>query len=404
MGLRRAFLPVSLLFFLIVPSSASLRAASTIPAQLSDGDLWKLVSTYSEPGGTFRFENFLSNEIYFQNVVPGLKARVQPGGLYMGVGPEQNFTYIVAVQPKIAFITDIRRQNMLELMMYKALFEMAPDRADFISLLFSRKRPAGLTANSTADALFFAYRSVIEDPALFQKNLQAIKDLLVKTHKFPLGTDDLAGIEKVYKVFFDYGPNVDYNSGGGGPGGGVFGGGFGGGFGRNRGFAGVTYSDLMTANDQQGANSRSGRNRSFLATEQNYQYIRDMESRNLIVPLVGDFAGPLAIRAVGSFARQHSATVTTFYLSNVEQYLFMDGVQSKFYRNVESLPLDATSTFIRSGRMGGYYGGGYRYGSRGGGFGGGGGLTSMISPMTDVLNAYESDRIHGWNDVLQMSK
>jgi len=383
MSLRRAFLPVSLLFFLIVPSSASLRAASSIPAQLSDSELWKMVSTYSEPGGTFRFENFLSNEIYFQNVIPALKARVQPGGIYMGVGPEQN-------------ITDIRRQNMLELMMYKALFEMAPDRADFISLLFSRKRPAGLSANSTADALFFAYRSVIEDPALFQENLQAIKDLLVKTHKFSLDADDLAGIEKVYSIFFDYGPNVDYNSGGGGPGGGY------GGFGRGRGFAGVTYADLMTSNDQQGLNSRTGKNRSFLATEQNYQYLRDMELNNLIVPLVGDFAGPQAIRAIGGYAREHGTTVTTFYLSNVEQYLFMDGVQAKFYKNVETLPIDATSTFIRSGRNGGNFGGGYRANSRGGGFGGG--LTSMTSPMTDVLRAFESDRIHGWNDVLLMSQ
>jgi hypothetical protein len=351
-----------------------------------------MVSTFSEPGGTFRFENFLSNEIYFQNVIPALKARVKPGGVYMGVGPEQNFTYIVAVQPRIAFITDIRRQNMNELMMYRALFEMAPNRADFISLLFSRKRPAGLAADSTADALFNAYRSVIEDPALFKKNLQAIQDLLLKTHRFPLKTEDLAGIEKVYSVFFDYGPEINYNSGGSGPGG------------YGRGFANVTYADLMSANDQQGTSSTTGKNRSFLATEENYQYIRDMEMRNLIVPLVGDFAGPKAIRAVGSWEKQHAATVTTFYLSNVEQYLFMDRVDGKFYANVETLPLDATSTFIRSGRA--FDGGGFRGGRRGGpgGYGGFGGLTSMLSPVTDILRSYDAGRIRAWNDVLAMSR
>jgi hypothetical protein len=301
------------------------------------------------------------------------------------------------VQPKIAFITDIRRQNMLELMMYKALFEMAPDRADFISLLFSRKRPPDLAANATADALFYAYRSVVEDPELFQKNLQAIKDLLVKTHKFPLDAEDLTGIEKVYGVFYDNGPSVNYNSGGGGPGGyGRFGG--------YGGFAGMTYADLMTANDQQGMNSSTGKNRSFLASEPNYQYIRDMEAKNLIVPLVGDFAGPRAIRAVGGYAKEHGANVTTFYLSNVEQYLFMDGVEAKFYKNVETLPLDATSTFIRSGRAGGYYGGGGRGGRRGGYYGPGGGLMSMISPMIDVLKAFEAGRIRFWNDVLSMSR
>ena len=381
------------LLFLIILSGPAARSAAPIPVRLADSELWSMVSTFSEPGGEFRFENFLSNEIYFQNVIPALKARVKPGGIYMGVGPEQNFTYIVAVQPRIAFITDIRRQNMLELMMYRALFEMASDRADFISLLFSRKRPTGLAADATADALFDAYRSVVEDPTLFKRNLQAIQDLLLKTHRFPLKTEDLAGIEKVYGYFFDYGPGINYNSGGGGTGGGFA-----------RGFANVTYADLMSANDQQGTSSTTGKNRSFLATEENYQYIRDMEMRNLIVPLVGDFAGPKAIRAVGSWAKQHAATVTTFYLSNVEQYLFMDRVDGKFYANVQTLPLDMTSTFIRSGRAPGGFGG--RSGRRGGfgGPGGFGGLTSMLSPITDILKAYDTGRIRAWNDVLSMSR
>jgi hypothetical protein len=387
--MRRTLVTLLFLALLIGPAA---RSATPIPARLADSELWNMVSTFSEPGGTFRFENFLSNEIYFQNVIPALKARVKPGGIYMGVGPEQNFTYIVAVQPRMAFITDIRRQNMLELMMYRALFEMASNRADFISLLFSRKRPSGLSADATADALFTAYRSVVEDPALYKKNLQTIEDVLLKTHKFQLSTEDLAGIEKVYSVFFDYGPDINYNSGGGGPGS------------YGRGFANVTYADLMSANDQQGTSSTTARNRSFLATEENYQYIRDLELRNLIVPLVGDFAGPKAIRAVGAWAKQHAATVTTFYLSNVEQYLFMDRVDGKFYGNVETLPLDATSTFIRSGRA--FDGGSFRGGRRGGfgGYGGFGGLTSMLSPMTDVLKAYDTGRIRAWNDVLAMSR
>ena len=384
--MRRTLVTLIFLTLLIGPAA---RAAAPIPARLADSELWSMVSTFSEPGGTFRFENFLSNEIYFQNVIPALKARVKPGGIYMGVGPEQNFTYIVAVQPRMAFITDIRRQNMLELMMYKALFEMASNRADFISLLFCRKRPSGLAADATADALFAAYRSVVEEPDLFKKNLQAIEDLLLKTHKFALSTQDLAGIEKVYRVFYDNGPEINYNSGGGGAGG----------FGR--GFANVTYADLMSANDQQGTSSTTAKNRSFLATEENYQYIRDMELRNLIVPLVGDFAGPKAIRAVGAWSKQHAATVTTFYLSNVEQYLFMDRVDEKFYANVETLPLDASSTFIRSGRA--FDGGGFRGGRRGG-YGGFGGLTSLLSSIPDILKAYDSGRIRAWNDVLAMSR
>src|SRR5215831_4242775 len=125
------------------------RAAEPLPAKLSDEAFWKAITDFSEEGGFFRFENFLSNELGFQFVIPGLKDLTKPGGVYLGVGPEQNFTYIVAVAPKIAFITDIRRQNMIELMMYKAIFELAPQRADFLSMLFSRRRPNGIPIKSS---------------------------------------------------------------------------------------------------------------------------------------------------------------------------------------------------------------------------------------------------------------
>jgi hypothetical protein len=44
----------------------------------------------------------------------------------------------------MAFIVDIRRGNMLELLLYKALFEISNDRAEFLSRLFSRPMPAAL--------------------------------------------------------------------------------------------------------------------------------------------------------------------------------------------------------------------------------------------------------------------
>src|SRR6185295_6554819 len=100
---------------------------------------FRMISEMSEPDRYFQFDNFLSNELGYQFVIPRLIENTQTGGVYLGVAPEQNFTYIAAIKPKIAFIVDIRRQNMLELLMYKALFEISPDRADFLSHLFSRK-------------------------------------------------------------------------------------------------------------------------------------------------------------------------------------------------------------------------------------------------------------------------
>src|SRR3954467_6657190 len=142
---------------LLVGAASSVRAQSTLPAQLSDREFWQLTNDVSEPGGYFRSDNFLSNEMGFLYPIPELKRTTKPGGVYLGVGPEQNFTYIVALQPRMAVIFDIRRQNMVQHLMYKALFETSPDRADFLAKLFSRARPAGLDTSTTPVAMFAAF-------------------------------------------------------------------------------------------------------------------------------------------------------------------------------------------------------------------------------------------------------
>jgi hypothetical protein len=106
--------------------------------------------------------------------------------------------------------------------------------------------------------------------------------------------------------------------------------------------------------------------------------MKDMEERNLILPVVGDFAGSTAIRGVGAWLKEQGAVVSAFYLSNVEQYLNRNGVEDVFICNVARLPLDETSTFIYTGA--GRYGGGFG----GGGRGGGGGLnTTFLRPMLE---------------------
>src|SRR6185295_6972337 len=139
-----------------------LQAAETLPEQLSDEAFWKLVEDWSEPTQQFPGENFVSNEVKYPAAVRSLKQNVMPGGVFLGVGPEQNFTYIAALKPRMAFIVDIQRQNMDEHLIYKALFDLSDDRADFLSRLLSRKRPDGLGATSTAKTLMDAYSTASE--------------------------------------------------------------------------------------------------------------------------------------------------------------------------------------------------------------------------------------------------
>jgi len=322
---RRSLLLKPALLFAVALTCFAQTAAPALPSEISDQDFWRMIVDLSEPGGTYPYQNFVSNELQYQDVVPALKATTKPGGVYIGVGPEQNFTYVSVLQSKLAFVIDIRRQNMLELLMYKALFDMSPNRADFVSNLFSRVRPAGLDTKTTSAALFAAYENAKVDSDLQAKNLQAIKAYMTR-HGYPLSSEDLSGIEKVHQAFFTAGPGINYAFGDATPA-----------VGPPR---EATYTRLMNTTDI------TGRNSSFLATEENYLYVREMQRKNLIVPLVGDFAGPAVIRNVGRYLTERKATVGVFYISNVETYL-SDPLKQAFYANVTALPVDSSSMFIR---------------------------------------------------------
>src|SRR5262249_1735230 len=133
-----------------VAIATTIAARAGLPTRLTDQEFWGLVNDLSEQNGSFRSDNLLSNEARFQFVIPALLETTRSGGAYMGVGPEQNFTYIAAVKPGMAFIIDIRRGNLDLHLMYKVLFELSADRAEFVSRLFSRRRPPALRAASTA--------------------------------------------------------------------------------------------------------------------------------------------------------------------------------------------------------------------------------------------------------------
>jgi len=349
-------------------------SAEQLPSRITDQAFWKLITDTSEAGGTFVSDNFVSNELAVQEVLTSLTEGRKPGGVYLGVGPEQNFTYIAALKPKIAFVFDIRRQNLLEHLTYKALFEMSTDRADFLSRLFSRRRPPDLDKDSSAVVLFDAFDDVAADPDLYQENLGAIKHRLTGEHGFALSMEDELSIGNIFRAFYVGGPNLTY-SGPRPPVRTIL----------------PTYEELMTDSDS------TGKARSFLASEENFHAVQQLEKNNLIIPIIADFAGPTAIRSVGRYLKEHSATVTAFYVSNVEQYLFMNEGWKIFYANVATLPLDSNSVFIRpliNTGTGTYTASPlFRTGFH---------WDTLLFRIQDLISAFDAGMIHGYYDIIQL--
>ena len=370
---------------LVLASARQPREPNELPSRLPDSTFWQLFTDLSEPGGYFRSDNFVSNEAGFQYVIPDLQRRIEPGGVYLGVGPDQNFTYVTAFRPRIAFIVDIRRQNAMLHLMYKALIELSADRAEFLSRLFARPRPPGLDSMTSVASLLGAFAIGDRDPLLYRRHFNAISQHLRDGHGFPLSVEDLQSIDYVYRAFTQAGPSIMYSFVPGNLGAAAFGGGR---FGRG-GRAMPTFAALMTEDDGRGVE------RSYLANEQNFRALKQMQERNLIVPVVGDFAGNRALRRVGSWLGSHGAAVSFLYTSNVEQYLFQqDDDWLRFYRNVAALPLEPRAMFIRSvsNRIAGQIQNPY---SR---------SVQMVMPVQELLDALERDKRLTYGDVVGRSR
>ena len=377
-SVRLGILTVAVCALVLCVTPTSRPRGEALPLRLDDRMFWSLVTEFSEPGGTFRSDNLVSNELAFEQVIPPLQTRIQPISAYIGVGPDQNFTYIASLKPRIAFIVDIRRQNMLLHLMYKAIIELSPTRVEFLARLFSRQPPSDVPLDATPDALLAAFQGVEASALAFERTRQDIRRILVRDHGFVLSASDFGAIDYVHGAFYRAGPDIRYS------------------FGRGNGWQPFpTYRDLMTEHDLQGVQ------RSYMASEELYRTLRDMQQRNLVVPLVGDFAGPKALRSVARYLEVHRATVSVFYTSNVEQYLFRGDLWQRFYENVAALPIDSRSTFIRAffnnqGRV-------FRFepgqqatvGPR---------SEQLLNPIHTLLAAFSEGRISSYYDVIELSR
>ena len=313
----RAGLVLSLVVWVI--GGLACASGSKPPPRLSDDEFWRLITSVSEPPGTFRHsENLVSNEELFAHTIRMLGSR---GGVYVGVGPEQNFSYIVRVRPAMAFIVDVRQENRNLHLLYKALFELSESRVEFVSKLFSRAITAEFDADDSVHDLFGVVESAAASSAKFEETTTMVRERLLEHHHLPLTADDLQWIDYALKAFYLDGPGIHYSRS------------------LPKDAPGPSYRYLMTATDARGVA------RSYLASEDAFDFVKDLHARNLIVPIVGDFAGPSAIKRVGSYVRERGSVVSAFYASNVEVYL-SNRQMVTFCDNLIALPTDSDTSFI----------------------------------------------------------
>jgi hypothetical protein len=283
----------------------------------------------SEPGGAFDTDNLISNEGSYLDVMPALDAGGVSGGAYLGVGPDQNFSYIAQVRPAIAYIIDVRRDNLLLHLLFKALFAAAPTRLEYLALLTGRTLPG--SAARWQDAPLDEILARVEHADLRARDaLQRDLEERIRAFGVPLAAADLETIARFHSAFIESAFTLRFRS-----------------HGRSPSPYYPTLRELLLATDRQ------GRPRNYLASEDAYRFVRGLQARDAIIPVVGDVSGPHAMRAIGAALSADGLRLSAFYISNVEDYLFRGGSFGRFADNLSRLPRTPQAMMIRSVFRGG---------------------------------------------------
>jgi hypothetical protein len=288
------------------------------------------VARLSEAPGYFDSDNLISNETSYLHAVSHLRSGRVSGGAYIGVGPDQSFSYIAAIRPSVAFMIDIRRDNLLMHLMFKALFERSRNRLEFLSRWTGRMVPADVRSwdGAPIDRILAAVDSLTVDPAGAETDSIVAA---VRRYGVPLTLGDTTAIRRFHGEFVRHGLDLRFTS-----------------TGRQPRWYYPTLRDLILERDL------DGRQSSYLASEDGWRVLKDLEARDRIIPVVGNLAGSTAFPAIGREVAARRETVSALYVSNVEMYIWRDGSFDTFAANAARLPRTERSVIIRS-----FFGGGF---------------------------------------------
>jgi hypothetical protein len=362
-GVRTLPAPVVLAPTSVLPTASGERGQP-------DSAFGRLHATLSEAGGFFQSGNVVSNETSYLHVLDAIRRIGVRGGVYIGVGPDQNYSYIAAIRPSVAFILDIRRDNALEHLLFKAAFAMSRNRIEYLCVITGRPCPRDIDA-WTDRPIVDIVRQIEATRAVpsFADSTQRELDRRVQAFGLGLDTKDSAIVVTYRNAFVREGLSVQYGS-----------------------LDGKYQPSVPLWRDLLLETDRAGTQQNYLAADSAFRYVKSMHARNLIVPVIGNVAGPRAVAAIADEVRRRGETVTAFYMSNVEQYLMRDGSFPRFVENVRRLPRSDSSVIIRSLftisfgvhplRMNQHT------------------STSMMQFMNALLGEYDAGRIRSYEDVV----
>ena len=350
-----------------------LKQTPTTPIEqsLTTQQFAQLVEKFSEPNGYFDTDNLISNEASYLHVLGKMRQMKVSGGAYIGVGPDQSFSYIAQIRPDVVFILDIRRDNLLQHFLFKSIFALSRNRMEYLCLLFGKPAPADLKAwdsRNIQDIVAYLDKTPAKRE-LFDATRTSVQNK-VKSFGVKLESSELETIGRIHTAFFEGGLDLKFTS-------------------RNRPprYYYPNYRDLLLEKDL------TGKLGNYLAVEEDFRFLKSLEERNLVVPVVGNLAGNHSLKSIAQFLQERGERVSAFYTSNVEFYLMRGDDFEHFADNVKLLPRDEKSVIIRS-----YFNGtwGYPHPQSVSGYY----STQLLQTIDSFVKEYANGGYHSYTDVI----
>jgi len=298
---------------------------------LSDAVFGQWLEQCSERGNDFISDNWVSNETAYADHLDFLRRTVPSNSVFIGVGPEQNFSYLAAVPYRYAFIVDIRRGNLLQHLYYKVLFEDCETPQQWLAALCSRPCDPGWERLAYSDWLE-RLATAKADPRQAAVFLDHFRRRVTQLNFVTRDSDwkFLARLQNEFAakgldVRFEYRlPKADEPT-----------------------FP--TFREVLLARDP------AGHYGCFLADPAGYGRVRHMQQENRIIPVIGDFGGRRTFGEIAAILRRHNLKVGLFYASNVEFYLmprrFPGAKMENFVWNLECLPTSPATLLLRTHKL-----------------------------------------------------
>lgn len=268
-------------------------------------------------------EYLVSNETGYLDVVESLSRTTKPGSVYIGVGPDQNYTYIAATGAEFSFIIDQRAENQYLHFLFKAIFELASNRVSYLQLLFSRPLGIEIGKRSSLSQIVALIDRTDGCELLYRTNLSNIVEL-IQIYQKAVPVLEIERIKEIYRNFFER--SLDLTS-------------------RilsttSHGTSYPTYREFLLRSRPTASN--------FLDNDEYFQYVKAKHLKNQIVPITGDLSGDKTLSALSDFCRSRDLLVDTVYISNVDYRLVNANLLELLVRNLELLPRTKDCLLVRS--------------------------------------------------------